>query len=388
MARNDTGLHGLRLVATLALMSVLASAGWSQGKGHGKGNNQGDDDDQGYSKHHEPEHSGAPATVVVFSTQDRDAVGDWFWQNRRGLPPGLAKRESLPPGLRKQLQRNGTLPPGLEKKLTPLPPVLEAHLVRLPPDYVRVVIGSDLVLLDRRRNLVVDVVFNVVRDPSDEDRYRYRDDGPEEAYAAPGPDVYASRGPAPAPVSMPAPAPSGPVWHAGPAAPVVSSASPQQKPFELKVRLTGSLSTATAKPGDHFVATLEQPIYEGTRMIARQGAQVQGQVTDSDKGGRVRGVASLTLNLLRIQTVTGKYADVTSEPLVVDANATKSKDVTKIAIVSGIGTVVGALAGGGKGAAIGAATGAAAGTGVVLATRGDPAVIPNEGLMQFAIRSY
>jgi hypothetical protein len=80
--------------------------------------------------------------------------------------------------------------------------------------------------------------------------------------------------------------------------------------------------------------------------------------------------------------------EVTSDPLVVDANATKGKDVTKIAIVSGIGTVVGALAGGGKGAAIGAATGAAAGTGVVLATRGDPAVIPNESLMQFAIRSH
>ena len=389
MTRSATKVHGLRLAAALALIPMLALAGWGQGKGHGKGKDQGDDDDHGYNKHHEPEHSGASATVVVFSTQDRSVVGDWFWQNRRGLPPGLAKRESLPPGLRKQLQRNGTLPPGLEKKLRPLPPVLEAHLVPLPPDYVRFVIGSDLVLLDRRRNLVVDVVFNVVRDPNDNDRNRYSDDVPMEAYAPPtGPDVYASRGPAPAPVAAPAPPPSGPVWHAGPAAPVVSNASPQQKPFELQVRLNGSLSTNTAKTGDRFTATLDQPIYEGSKVIARQGAQVEGRVTDSDKGGRVSGVASLTLNLTRIQTVTGKYADITSEPLIVDANSTKGKDVTKIAIVSGIGTVVGALAGGGKGAAIGAASGAAAGTGVVLATRGDPAVIPNEGLMQFSIRSY
>src|SRR5262249_6571683 len=151
----------------------------------------------GYSKHHEPEHSGAPSAIVVFSTQDRGVVGDWFWQNRRGLPPGLAKRDSLPPGLRKQLQRNGTLPPGLEKKLVPLPPVLEAHLVRLPPDCGRFMIGSDMVLLDRRRNIVLDVVFNVVRDPNDGDRYRYRDDVPMDAYAPPSnPDVYASRGPA------------------------------------------------------------------------------------------------------------------------------------------------------------------------------------------------
>src|SRR5512147_2362892 len=32
----------------------------------------------------------------------------------KGLPPGLAKKGSLPPGLAKQLARNGHLPPGLE----------------------------------------------------------------------------------------------------------------------------------------------------------------------------------------------------------------------------------------------------------------------------------
>src|SRR5687767_10946725 len=31
------------------------------------------------------------------------------------LPPGLAKRESLPPGLRAQLRERGELPPGLQK---------------------------------------------------------------------------------------------------------------------------------------------------------------------------------------------------------------------------------------------------------------------------------
>src|SRR5262245_20709748 len=33
----------------------------------------------------------------------------------KGLPPGLAKKGTLPPGLAKQLARNGHLPPGLEK---------------------------------------------------------------------------------------------------------------------------------------------------------------------------------------------------------------------------------------------------------------------------------
>src|SRR5262249_41113633 len=37
----------------------------------------------------------------------------------RGLPPGLAKKGTLPPGLAKQLARNGHLPPGLEKRSLP-----------------------------------------------------------------------------------------------------------------------------------------------------------------------------------------------------------------------------------------------------------------------------
>jgi hypothetical protein len=379
--RTVGGKRALAKLLVIAMMTgpMLVSAAWSQGKGHGKGH---DNDD----KHG----SGAPV-VVVFTPEDRDIVSAWFWQNRNGLPPGLANRESLPPGLRKQLQRNGTLPPGLQKKLTPIPAVLDAKLVRLPVDIIRVVIGPDLVLLNRRTNLVLDIIPDVIRVEVGDRRYTDRDrdnddDQGEDGYRRSSqPPVYASRAPAPAPAS--APAPSKPAWHAGTASAPVSNSTMQQ-PFELTVRITNSLSTATAKPGERFVATLEQPIYEGTRMIARQGAPVEGEVVDSDKGGRVSGVASLTLKLTRIQTVTGKYVDVSSDPMVVDANSTKGKDVTKIAIVSALGTAVGALAGGGKGAAIGAASGAAVGTGVVLATRGDPAVIPSESLLQFALRSY
>ncbi len=37
----------------------------------------------------------------------------------RGLPPGLAKRDRLPPGLEKHLLKHGSLPPGLQKKIDP-----------------------------------------------------------------------------------------------------------------------------------------------------------------------------------------------------------------------------------------------------------------------------
>lgn len=147
------------------------------------------------------------------------------------------------------------------------------------------------------------------------------------------------------------------------------------------------LSSESAKVGDRFTVTLDEEIYDGNRLAARKGAQAEGQVVEVDPGGRVKGVASITVKLIRFQLLNGKYAEVTTDPIVVKANATKGEDATKIALTTGIGTGIGALVGGGKGAAIGAATGAATGTGVVLATRGDPAVIPGESVLEFAVRS-
>jgi hypothetical protein len=72
------------------------------------------------------------------------------------LPPGLAERESLPPGLEKQLQRNGTLPPGLVKHIRQLPDACTANLPRLPRDWGRVLVGRHVLLLDPD-NRVVDM---------------------------------------------------------------------------------------------------------------------------------------------------------------------------------------------------------------------------------------
>lgn len=73
-----------------------------------------------------------------------------------GLPPGLAKKDQLPPGLQKQLKRNGHLPPGLEKKA--LPGDLAARLPRAPKGTERVLIGNDVVLLDKKSQLILDIV--------------------------------------------------------------------------------------------------------------------------------------------------------------------------------------------------------------------------------------
>lgn len=83
---------------------------------------------------------------MEFSPRERRIISDCLVDNRSDLPPGLAKRDRLPPGLERQLQRNGTLPPGLQKRVQPLPGVCTARLPRLRPDWVRVVLGGRIIL--------------------------------------------------------------------------------------------------------------------------------------------------------------------------------------------------------------------------------------------------
>lgn len=75
-----------------------------------------------------------------------------------GLPPGLAKRDQLPPGLAK---RGNQLPPGLMK--SDLPPDLEKQLPKLPDNVERVVVDSDVLLVQRGTDLILDVLKGVLK---------------------------------------------------------------------------------------------------------------------------------------------------------------------------------------------------------------------------------
>lgn len=95
---------------------------------------------------------------VSFNDHDRRLIREYYADQRKHkrMPPGLAKRGgNLPPGLAKR----DVLPPGLQEYA--LPNDLEVQLTPLPSAYVRVRIGADLVLLDRRTRVVLDVIYGV-----------------------------------------------------------------------------------------------------------------------------------------------------------------------------------------------------------------------------------
>jgi len=156
--------------------------------------------------------------------------------------------------------------------------------------------------------------------------------------------------------------------------------------YLLKVRLAQSLSSAENKPGDRFTATLDDPVVVDGLVIAERGARVEGRVVEVEKAGRVKGLASITLQLTRLHTSDGQVVEIQTDPFEKLAPPSRKADAAKIAAGAAIGAAIGAIADGGKGAAIGAAAGGGAGTGAVLATRGKPAELPVESRLVFRLQ--
>ncbi len=92
-----------------------------------------------------------------FAEHDRDEIRAWYAGNYRHLPPGLAKKDRLPPGLERQLVIRGTLPPGLEREAYPIPVELDRELPPPPPDCERLAIGGHIVLMNRNTKVVLDI---------------------------------------------------------------------------------------------------------------------------------------------------------------------------------------------------------------------------------------
>lgn len=151
---------GASAFLTLALSATIAVA---QGNGHGHDKHDRDDNDAAYDRgddhgkgHGHGEGHGHGRGHGRYSEHNRE-IHDWYRANYNHLPPGLAKRDRLPPGLERQLIVNGTLPPGLQKKMQPCPRELEVMLPPPPPNYVHVVIGGNLVMYNRATLQIGDV---------------------------------------------------------------------------------------------------------------------------------------------------------------------------------------------------------------------------------------
>jgi Ni/Co efflux regulator RcnB len=142
---------GAIAAVSLALSTTIAVA---QDHGHGHDKHDRDDDDDhgnGHGKGHEKGHG-----HEAYSDHDRD-IHDWYRAHYSHLPPGLAKRDRLPPGLERQLSGSWNFAARPPEENAALPSGTRNDIPPPPPNYAHFVIGGNLVLVNRANFQIADV---------------------------------------------------------------------------------------------------------------------------------------------------------------------------------------------------------------------------------------
>ncbi|HEX4645813.1 MAG TPA: hypothetical protein VH598_09410 [Verrucomicrobiae bacterium] len=140
---------------------------------------------------------------------------------------------------------------------------------------------------------------------------------------------------------------------------------PEQTP--IHVTLDQAVTSNQNRPGDHFDATVSEPVVVDGKTVIPQGAHAEGLVVDAKPSGRLKGRARLQLALQTVD-VSGQPYDVRTTSSARIGRDHKKRNWAWIGGGAGGGALIGAAAAGGKGALIGGPIGAAAGTTVAVLT--------------------
>ena len=135
----------------------------------------------------------------------------------------------------------------------------------------------------------------------------------------------------------------------------------------IHVTLDQGLASDQSRAGDHFEATVSEPVIIDGKTIIPQGAYAEGLVVDAQRSGRIMGRARLQLALESVSVNGQNYGVRTTSSWRVGGDH-KKRNLAWIGGGAGGGAVIGAIAGGGKGALIGGPIGAGAGTAAAFLT--------------------
>jgi hypothetical protein len=152
----------------------------------------------------------------------------------------------------------------------------------------------------------------------------------------------------------------------------------------IHVTLNDAVASDENRPGDHFEATVSEPVVVDGKTVIPDGAQVTGLVVDARHSGRLMGRARLQLSLESVDANGTDYQVSTASNVRVGGKH-KNRNLAIIGGGAGGGLLIGAIAGGGKGALIGGPVGAAAGTAVAFATGKKDIRLPAETPLTFRL---
>jgi hypothetical protein len=121
----------------------------------------------------------------------------------------------------------------------------------------------------------------------------------------------------------------------------------------MLIRMSETLDTSTAQPGQVFTATLATNLAAQGYVVARQGTTAHGQVVDVSFARRLFGKSTITLQLTQI-VINGTAIGITTDTWDSEGKGSGARTARRTFGGAGLGAGIGALAGNaGEGAAIG-----------------------------------
>jgi hypothetical protein len=153
----------------------------------------------------------------------------------------------------------------------------------------------------------------------------------------------------------------------------------------LVVRMIDAVDSDTARPGQTFAGSLDEPIVDANKQeLVPRGVDVVLKLVDAQQSGTFTGRSELTLNLQSIR-VNGRLVRVDTQSISRTSDSRGAQTAKRGGVGAVAGAALGGIFGGGKGAAEGAAIGAGVGAGSQIATKGARVHIPSETRLTFVL---
>jgi hypothetical protein len=156
----------------------------------------------------------------------------------------------------------------------------------------------------------------------------------------------------------------------------------------IRVRMNEKLSSKNASVGDHFTATVVDPVYASGIEVVPAGSIVTGRVTMVKRAARKSKAGQIGVDFTSIRTprgtsypISGSLASSEGGEVNTDneggvkGRSAKKRNIGFIGGGAAGGALIGAIAGGGSGAAIGAGVGAGLGIAGSLLSKGKEAEV-------------
>jgi hypothetical protein len=147
----------------------------------------------------------------------------------------------------------------------------------------------------------------------------------------------------------------------------------------ISIRTIDAIDSTSNLAGDHFQASLEEPLMVEGNVVVPKDALVYGRLTQSKPSGTFTGRSQLRLELTGI-VVTGKMVPIVAGEYEVTGKSRSASTAKRTVGGAALGAIIGAVADGGPGA------GAGAGAASEVIIGSDQVKVPSETRIDFTLQ--